>query len=182
MLNLSQKKAVLIAVCGLALVLPSVTFAFVPLICDLCTIGVVAGLALSRYLGVDDSVIGVWIGACLVALIIMTNAYLDKKNIHFRFRNTIIALSYVVFSGVSFYYAGVIGMYRNTFFQSTSIFADKILISLVVGGGVLILSSIAYQWLKARNSGRAHFPFEKVALPIVALIATSVVFYFVTLR
>jgi hypothetical protein len=43
------------------LAIPSGASAFVPLICDLCTIGVVAGLAVSRYLGVDDSVIGVWI-------------------------------------------------------------------------------------------------------------------------
>ena len=112
----------------------------------------------------------------------MTNAYLDKKNIHFRFRDTVIALSYVVFSLLSLYYAGVIGIYRNTFLSSTSLFADKILISSIVGAVVLLLSSSFYQTLKARNNNRAHFPFEKVAIPIVALLLMSIIFYFVTLK
>lgn len=64
--------------------------------------------SISRYLWVDDSVVGVWVGACIVALIIMTNAYLEKKNIRFRFRDTIIALSYVIFSCVS-----LCGSYRT---------------------------------------------------------------------
>jgi hypothetical protein len=164
------------------LLIPGTSFAFVPLVCDLCTLGVIAGLSISRYLGVDDSVIGVWVGACIVALIIMTNAYLEKKNIKFRFRDIIIAFSYIVFSGISLYYANVIGLYRNTFFHSTSLFADKILISSIVGGSVLALSSVIYQVLKARNNGRAHFPFEKVVIPLLALAVTSTLFYFITLK
>ena len=124
---------------------------------------------------------GVWIGACIVALIVMTSAYLEKKNIHFRFRDTVIALSYVVFSILSLYYAQVIGIYRNTFLHSSSLFADKILISSVIGGVILMASSFVYQKLKAHNNNRAHFPFEKVVLPILALTITSTVFYFITL-
>lgn len=88
--------------------MPSGAYAFVPLICDLCTIGAVAGLALSRYFGVDDSVVGVWIGAVLVALIVMTNVWLEKKNIRFRFRDSAVAFSYVAFMVASLYYAGVV--------------------------------------------------------------------------
>lgn len=178
----NKSRALLGAIMASALLFPAKSFAFVPLICDLCTIGVVAGLAISRYLGVDDSVVGVWIGAVLVALVVMTNAVLEKKNVRFRFRDEIIALSYVVFTAVSFYFAGVIGIAKNTFFGSDSIFADKVLISSVVGAAVLVAASKAYQWLKAKNGGRAHFPFEKVALPVGALAATSFVFHFATLK
>lgn len=178
---MSHKKYILL-LAPLLLLVPATSFAFVPLVCDLCTLGVIAGLSISRYLGVDDSVVGVWVGACIVALIIMTNAYMEKKNIRFRFRDTIIALSYVVFSLISLYYAGVIGLYKNTFMKSTSIFADKILVSSVVGGVILIVGSALYQWLKARNGGKAHFPFEKVALPLALLTLTSTTFYFITLR
>lgn len=159
---------------------PALSHAFVPLVCDLCTLGVVAGLAVSRYLGVDDSVVGVWVGAMVVALIAMTNAYLEKKSIRFRFRDTLIALSYVVFSAISLYYANVIGLRRNTFAYSDEIWADKVLVSSIVGALVLIAASKTYQWLKAKNGGHAHFPFEKVAIPLVSLALTSGVFYFVT--
>lgn len=158
------------------------SFAFIPIVCDLCTIGVVAGLAVSRYLGIDDAVTGVWIGALLVAIINMSIALCEKKQWNFPFRSTIISASFVGFTAVSFYYAGVIGMYRNTFFKSTSIFLDKVLVSSIIGGIVLVLSSLGYQALKARNGGHAHFPFEKVVLPIVSLISTSLVFYFITAK
>ncbi len=166
----------------LAIFIPGTSFAFVPLICDLCTIGVVAGLSISRYLWVDDSVVGVWIGATIVALIAMTNAYLEKKNVRFRFRDTLIALSYIVFSGISLFYAGVIGIYQNTFFYASSLFADKIVVSSLFGGVALIASSWFYQVLKARNNNRAHFPFEKVAIPLLVLAIVSTVFYFITAR
>ncbi len=157
---------------------------------DLCTVGVVAGLAISRYFGVDDSVVGVWIGAVVVALIAMTNAYLEKKNVRFKFRDTAIALSYVGFTGASLYWAGVIGLPRNVFFKVSqdfaafvpSIIADKILISSAVGAIVLVASSKFYQFLKAKNGGKAHFPFEKVFIPLASLAATSAAFYFVTLK
>lgn len=177
-----KSRALLGAITASALLFPAKSFAFVPLICDLCTIGVVAGLAISRYLGVDDSVVGVWIGAVIVALIVMTNALLEKKNVRFKFRDETIALSYVVFTAVSFYYAGVVGVAKNTFFQSASIFADKVVVSSLIGAAVLVAASKTYQWLKAKNGGRAHFPFEKVALPVGALAATSLVFHFVTLK
>jgi hypothetical protein len=34
--------------------------------------------------------------------------------------------------------------------------------------------------LKQKNGGKAHFPFEKVVLPVAPLIILSVIFYFVT--
>lgn len=186
------KKAVVSAKAALALALlaiPAKSFAFVPLICDLCTVGVVAGLAVSRYLGVDDSVVGVWVGAVVVALIAMTNAYLEKKNIRFKFRDTVIALSYVGFTGASLFWAGVVGLPRNVFKlpQALSDFVpaivtDKILVSSVIGGLVLVGASKFYQFLKVKNGGKAHFPFEKVFIPLASLAATSIVFYFVTLK
>jgi len=34
--------------------------------------------------------------------------------------------------------------------------------------------------LKERNNGRAHFPFEKIALPVIFLLFFSLAFYFIT--
>ena len=177
-----SKKSKTLAILSSLIIFPSCVHAFVPLICDLCTIWAVAWLAISRYFGVDDSVIGVWIWAVLVALIVMTNTALEKKNIRYKFRNTSIVLSYIIFSYISFWYAGVIGIYRNTFFKIDSIFLDKILVSSIIGWLALTWGSLLYQRLKAKNGWHAHFPFEKVVIPISFLIITSVIFYLVTLR
>lgn len=89
---------------GLLLV-PSSSFAFIPLICDLCTVGVVAGLGISRYFGIDDTVSGVWVGAMIVALISGIIQYCNKKQWNFRFRDPIIAFSTIGFSVASLYAA-----------------------------------------------------------------------------
>jgi predicted RND superfamily exporter protein len=51
-----MKKYFPLSLLSLLLFVPKVTFAFVPLVCDLCTVGVIAGLGISRYFGIDDSI------------------------------------------------------------------------------------------------------------------------------
>lgn len=185
MKHLLQHKYLPIFFGGLIFMIPNISFAFIPLICDLCVIGVVAGLGISRQLGLDDSVVGVWIGACLVVLITMTNTFLEKRNWKFRFRDSLVAATYIIFMAISFKYFNVIGsvgMNPHTFFNTTSILADKIVVSSAVGALVLLGSTMLYQWLKAKNNGKAHFPFEKVILPIAMLSITSTIFHFLTAR
>lgn len=180
-----MKKARFLASLGLLsfLAIPSHTFAFIPLICDLCTVGVVAGLGITRYFGIDDTVSGVWIGAVLIVLISGINTYCEKKKWNFRFREALIAISTLGFSYFSFYMAGLIRpgnvLFRNTLYDLPYTWADKILVSSVTGALVLIGASSLYQWMKKKN-GKPHFPFERVVLPIVALTLTSIGFFFIT--
>jgi hypothetical protein len=102
----------------------------------------------------------------LVVLITMTCTYLEKKKIHYRFRNTSVALAFIVFMFLSFYYMGVIGMYGNTLFGIKNILLDKILVSSIVGALMISGMSLWYQALKKRNNGHAYFPFQKVVMPI----------------
>ena len=44
------------------------------------------------------------------------------------------------------------------------------------GAIIFILTSKLYQWMKSKNGGHAHFPFEKVVLPVVALVLVSLLF------
>lgn len=180
--SIFMKKYFPLSLLSLLLFIPKATFAFVPLVCDLCTIGVIAGLGISRYFGIDDSVTWVWIGAILVVLITMTCAYLEKKKINYRFRNTSVALLYIVFTYISFYYMWVIGMYGNTLWKINSIFLDKILVSSVVGWLTLTGLSLWYQAMKRKNDGHAYFPFQKVVMPIAGLTLMSIIFYFITAR
>jgi hypothetical protein len=42
-------------------------------------------------------------------------------------------------------------------------------------------SSEFYQWMKRHNGGHAHFPFEKVVVPVVALCLTAKYFSYLQL-
>lgn len=142
--------------------------------CAVCTIAVGASLELARRLGVDDSVVGVWAGAFLVLLGFWTIKWFDKKNWHFAYRDALLIILSVAMIGFLYigrlqYHAEVVGFI---------FYLDPFLFSVIIGAIVLILSSNFYQWMKKKNGGHAHFPFEKVVVPIVALALTSAYFYY----
>ncbi len=141
--------------------------------CAVCTIAVGASLELARKLGVDDSVVGVWAGAFLVLLGYWTIKWFDKKNWHFKGRDFIILVASVAMIGFMYinkleYHAEVIGF----------LYLDPFLFSTISGALVLVFSSDFYQWMKRKNGGHAHFPFEKVFVPVAALLILSAYFYY----
>ena len=139
--------------------------------CAVCTVAIGASLEIARSLGVDDSVVGVWAGAFLVLLGYWTIKWFDKKNWNFKWRNPIILVLSVAMIGFMYiskmqYHAEVIGI----------LYLDPFLFSVLVGAALLIFSSDFYQWMKAKNNGHAHFPFEKVFVPVFALLLASLYF------
>lgn len=141
--------------------------------CAVCTIAVGASLEIARKLGVDDSVVGVWAGAFLVLLGYWTIKWFDKKNWHFKGRDLIILVVSVAMIGFMYlskltYHAEVIGIF----------YLDPFLFSTISGAITLVLSSDFYQWMKRKNGGHAHFPFEKVFVPVAALFLLSAYFYY----
>jgi ABC-type antimicrobial peptide transport system permease subunit len=139
--------------------------------CAVCTIAVGASLELARRLGVDDSVVGVWAGAFLVLIGYWTIRWLDKKGWTFRGRDPLVLTLSVAMIGFMYvskmtYHAEVIGI----------LYLDPFLFSVLLGAAALICSSNFYQWMKARNGGHAHFPFEKVVIPVVVLFLFSLYF------
>ena len=53
-------------------------------------------------------------------------------------------------------------------------FIDSFLFTTLLGAAVLIFGMHLYQWMKAKNGGHAHFPFEKVVVPVLLVLVTSV--------
>lgn len=142
--------------------------------CAVCTVAVAASLEIARYFGVDDSVVGVWAGALLALLGYWLIVWFDKKNWHFPGRDFwLIALSVAM---IGFMYVGEMSYQPEPllFF----LYLDPFLFSVIAGAVLLILANRFYQWMKKRNGGHAHFPFEKVAVPVVALALLSIYFYY----
>ncbi len=139
--------------------------------CPICTIAIGASLEVARRLGVDDGVVGVWAGALLALLGYWMIKWFDKKGWDFKFRDfSLIALSVAM---IGFMYISEI-TYNPAIFN----FIDPFLLSTILGAAVLVLSSKWYQVMKAKNGGRAHFPFEKVVLPVICVAIASMVYYY----
>ena len=141
--------------------------------CAVCTIAVGASLEIARRLGVDDSVVGVWTGAFFVLMGFWTIKYFEKKNWNFKWRNPILLI--ICFAMIGFLYFGELNYHSEVI---GILYIDPFLFSAMVGAAVLMLSSDFYQWMKKKNGGHAHFPFEKVFVPVAALFAASMYFYY----
>jgi len=146
-------------------------------VCPLCTIAVGAGIGLSRWLGIDDSVTGLWIGGLTVSLIIWTLSWLDKRNIHFRGRAILTTAGYYLLVVVPLYFMGMMGNTANAVYAPL---LDKLSLGIVVGSFGFWLGAEWYHQLKEKNGGHAYFPFQKVVMPISPLIITSLIFYLLT--
>lgn len=163
----------MILVLSLLFVLVLASSAWANPACAVCTVAVGASLEIARQLGVDDSVVGVWAGAMLVLIGYWTIKWFDKKGWIFKGRDWLLIIISVAMIGFMYiteikYDAQVIGIF----------YLDPFLFSTILGALVMIWSSDFYQWMKAKNGGHAHFPFEKVAVPVVSLLLVSVYFYY----
>lgn len=160
---------------GIYLLLNAVSHNFVNAFCPVCTIAVGAGVGFSRWLKIDDTIAGVWIGGLTVSLITWTLNWLRSKNKTFRYDKIIITLLYFGFVVVPLSWSNIIGHPSNRLWG-----IDKLILGMISGGGVFLLSGLAYQKLKERNNGKAHFPFEKVVFPVASLVIMSIVYFLIT--
>lgn len=142
--------------------------------CPVCTIAVGAGVGLAQWLGIDDTISGVWVGGLIVALIMWAIDWLDKKGINFKFRTAIVSVIFYVVTVLPLYFTGIIGHPLNRILNM-----DKLIIGIIVGtvaflAGVWIDSSISKD-----NSNKNYFPFQKVTITLVMLLFASFLFYLI---
>ena len=140
--------------------------------CPICSIAVGAGIGLSRWLGIDDLITGVWVGALVVSMIEWTINWMNRKNYKFKFRNITIILVYVLITLVPLYFTGIIG-HLNPYF----LFIDKLSTGVIIGALTFWLVSVWYMSIKKKNNGHAQFPFQKVIMPVGSLIIVSLIIY-----
>lgn len=144
-------------------------------ICPVCTVAVGAGVGLTRYMGVDDTITGTWIGGLTVSMIMWTINWLDKKNIKFIGRKIITTIAFYALIVVPLFYTGIMGHPLNTLWG-----IDRLLIGIVLGSVFFFIFGEWYQVMKKKNNGHAYFPFQKVAMPVFPLVILSIIFYLIT--
>jgi hypothetical protein len=146
-------------------------------VCPICTIAVGAGIGLSRWLGIDDSITGLWVGGLTVSMITWTESWLDRKNIHFKYRGWVTIIGYYLLMVVPLYFMGMIANPANAVYST---WLDPLLIGTIIGSIGFWFGAEWYYSMKEKNGGHAYFPFQKVVMPISPLVVLSFVFYFLT--
>ncbi len=144
-------------------------------VCPVCTVAVGAGVGFSRWLGIDDSITGLWLGAFLLSLSLWTIDWLGRKKINFFFKKTLVIAGYYALALVPLYFAKITS-HPFDFVRAGA--EDKLLIGIIQGTAAFFFAAKLYEFLKEKNNGHAHFPFEKIFLPVVILAFFSLIFYF----
>lgn len=149
-------------------------------VCPVCTVAVVGGIELSRWLGIDDSVTGLWVGGLTVSLIFWTLDWFKRKNINFRFKKTITIISYLILIILPLYLLNIINFSFINIGSFCGCGLNKMLVGVATGMVFFYFGAIWYEAMKKKNDGHAYFPFQKVVMPIAPLVILSFIFYFLT--
>lgn len=144
--------------------------------CPVCTVAAASAVGLSRWIGVDDTISGLWIGALTVSTIGWTINWLaKKKNVSSMLVSSLVSILYYGLIIIPFYQMNLISFHPVNMLWGI----DKLLLGIVIGSIFFLLAHMAYLTMKRKN-GKPHFPFEKIALPIGTNLVLSIVFYFLT--
>jgi hypothetical protein len=161
-------KKIILSVLGIFV--PKMSFAM----CPICTIAVGSGVGLARYIGIDDVVTGIWVGALLASTSMWIVVWLTKKHWSFKYQTPVI---YGLMYGSTLWVLRV----KEIMFGLPNLFMgiDKIFFGLLVGTIVFLVPALSYKARKDRG-GMALFPFEKVVVPVSSVTIVSIIFYFLT--
>ena len=143
---------------------------FAKAVCPVCVVAVGAGLGFSRWLGVDDVVSSIWIGSLLFALSVWTIVWLENKKWGFKFDKVAVFVTYYGLTLLPLYSADIVGHPLNKIWG-----IDKIIFGAFLGTVIFILSNLLHKYLKKKNNGKSFFDYQKVVIPVVVLLLTSLI-------
>lgn len=143
-------------------------------VCPVCAVAVGFGVGLSRWLGIDDLITGLWVGGLIVSLIAWTIVWLNKINIRFYGRKILVSLFYYAITILPLYKLNIMGLSDNKILN-----IDKLLLGTLLGSVLFTSATVYSNYLKKLNFGKSYFMGQKILLPIGTLLICSIIFYIV---
>ena len=144
-----------------------------PACTTLCPLVLGASLGIARKFGVKDEVVGVLFGALLAVVGYWFIRFCEKRNWNFKGRNLI--FMFLSISSVGFIYMNTLEY--KPMLHWKLLYIDSFLLAALCGALAHIGGVHLYAWMKERNGGHAHFPFEKVLVPILCDIFVCYLFW-----
>lgn len=145
-------------------------------ICVVCTAAVGAGVGFTRWLGVDDAITGLWIGALAASLSLWTINWLNGKKIKFFGRQPLIFAIFYASIIWPLYYYGLAGHPLNKLWG-----VDKLIFGIIAGTVGFIIGALLNEYLKKGNNNKVYFPFQRVVMPVGVLTALSLTLYLINI-
>lgn len=138
----------------------------------LCPPIILGGSIISKYFGLSDLIFGIWCGALITLLFLITLRWMNKKGIKFLFRKPLLFFGFFILVYYPLYYFKFI-IYMPYFF-----ILDKFLLGNIFGILTILLSEKFNNYLMKKNKQKVYFKFQKVLIPLVLLLFLSLIVYF----
>ena len=135
----------------------------------ICAIGIASGLAISRWLGIDDLTLGLWIGALILSFSIQFDIFLSKKGKSF-------PLSFwAIFLGTSaLSFLPILKTITSD--PSCNILGfPRVICGSVLGALMLFLVDKVNLFVIDKHNKKVYFYYQKAIIPIIALIIISMI-------
>lgn len=133
--------------------------------CPVCTVTVVAGLGISRLLGIDDLLTSIWIGGFILSFSFITINWIVKKWPKWNTKRW----SWIVF--VSMYLLALAPLYKAPTF-------NRIVYGTAIGSMFFLIGVYADKFQRKKYD-KIFFPFQKVVFPVLSLIVATLILYFI---
>lgn len=163
----------------LSLILGLIAYLAVPArayaVCPVCTVAVAAGLGISRWIGIDDSVTGVWIGGLILSSGLWLADWIGKKSWKVPLPKFLSVLLMALFVIPPLYWSKMIGLPGNILLG-----IDKVLLGTITGSIIFLTGVGIDKWLRTKNDDQVYIYYQKVIVPVFLLSIISFVFYIIT--
>ncbi|RJP46210.1 MAG: hypothetical protein C4584_01925 [Armatimonadetes bacterium] len=143
-------------------------------ICPICTIAVGAGLGVSRFLGIDDTITGTWTGGLIISISLWTTGWLVKKGIKLGYLPLSI-VTITIFSALTLIPLWITKIIGHPF--NTILGIDKLIFGVLLGASGFLLATQLDKQVR-RVKGRQLFIYQKVVFPLSSLAIISLILAF----
>jgi len=132
----------------------------------ICAIGIIGGLGISRWLGINDITLGLWIGALILSVSIQLDMYLSKKGKSFPYS------FWVIFLGTSA--LSFLPILKTLIADPSCIFGlPRVILGSILGALMLFIVDKINLLIIDRHNKKVYFYYQKVIIPIIGLIIIS---------
>ena len=145
-------------------------------VCPVCTVAVAAGLGISRWIGIDDAVTGVWIGGLILSSGLWMADWIKKRSWKIQYPEVLSIITMVLFVIPPLYWSHMIGLSGNTLWG-----VDKVLLGTIIGSFVFLLGVFIDKWLRTTNNNKVYVYYQKVIVPVFLLTLSSFILYLITI-
>lgn len=136
--------------------------------CPVCIVTVGGGLLIAKKLGIDDLLVAIWISGLNTALSFWIARSMKIKWL----RSPLLWTGGFYLTSIAYlWFSKQIGHLGNTFWG-----IDKIIFGLSLGLVVSLVAIGIDQLLRKTHGGKVYFPYQKVVVPLLLLMASTLIF------